>query len=282
MTVCVFQVDITRDGCGTTKLCLEEPAGCDPTTDDSCLFVSLVATPGPTKGVDLAVELRGKIDQPVGFVGVSLTFKDGSTSLFPCIRNGSDDAPFFRTFWRKNACSGFFLVQNRATGIRIVPKGHVIRCGFDIREVNASVIRDRLPIADTTFIISAATGTASTDGIPGAFIPTLEKHVNVADPTGGNVFDVIGTPAVVGSNAAATGSNAAATGSNAAALGSNAAATGSNAAAPGSNAAAPDSNAVAPGNTAAAAPGNTAAASNGAHAVPILLSVLALFIMLGA
>ncbi|MCZ7101869.1 hypothetical protein OH394_23320, partial [Salmonella enterica] len=176
---------------------MEEPAGCDPTTDDSCLFVSLVATPGPTKGVDLAVELRGKIDQPVGFVGVSLTFKDGSTSLFPCIRNGSDDAPFFRTFWRKNACSGFFLVQNRASGIRIVPKGHVIRCGFDIREVNASVIRDRLPIADTTFVISAATGTASLDGIPGAFIPTLEKHVNVADPTGGDVFDVIGTPAVV-------------------------------------------------------------------------------------
>ncbi|HBI5029887.1 TPA: hypothetical protein K7153_004627 [Salmonella enterica subsp. enterica serovar Pullorum] len=31
-----------------------------------------------------------------------------------------------------------------------------------------------------------------------------------------------------------------------------------------------------------AALGNTAAASNGAHAVPILLSVLALFIMLGA
>ncbi|HBI5821412.1 TPA: hypothetical protein K8D30_004673 [Salmonella enterica subsp. enterica serovar Pullorum] len=134
-----------------------------------------------------------------------------------------------------------------------MPKGHVIRCGFDIREVNASVIRDRLPIADTTFIISAATGTASLDGIPGAFIPTLEKHVNVADPTGGDVFDVIGTPAVVGSNAAATGSNAAAPGRNAAATGSN-----------------------------AAAPGNTAAASNVAHAVPILLSVLALFIMLGA
>lgn len=69
---CVFyQVNITRDGCGVSKLCVETPNDCDPAANGTCLFASLTAsTPVAPNGTVLSVELRG---ESMGYIALGLT-----------------------------------------------------------------------------------------------------------------------------------------------------------------------------------------------------------------
>ena len=67
----VDQVNITRDGCGMTKLCVETPDDCDPAGNSSCLFASVAATtPMAPNGSELSLELRG---DSTGYIALGLT-----------------------------------------------------------------------------------------------------------------------------------------------------------------------------------------------------------------
>lgn len=94
-TVCVtdciclreYQVEITREGCGVTKLCLETPDDCDPASCGSCLFTSLVTTPvEAADGLNISFELRGR---STDYIAVGLTldiFKVKHLKLVKCLR----------------------------------------------------------------------------------------------------------------------------------------------------------------------------------------------------
>lgn len=69
--VCFYQLNITRDGCGTSKLCVETPDDCDPTANSSCLFTSVVTgTTMAPNGTDLYIGLRGDSE---GYIALGLT-----------------------------------------------------------------------------------------------------------------------------------------------------------------------------------------------------------------
>lgn len=63
---CVCQVNITRDGCGTSKLCVEIPADCDPTGNSTCLFGSAESL----SSTNATFELRGN---STGYIALGLT-----------------------------------------------------------------------------------------------------------------------------------------------------------------------------------------------------------------
>ncbi|KAI3374683.1 hypothetical protein L3Q82_021260 [Scortum barcoo] len=150
------QVSINRTGCGTTKLCVETPDGCDPTGNSSCLFVSVaVGTPTPPNGTTLSVKLRG---ESTGYLALGLTrnASEGSTILFICAQNSSNNGTFFfRTMSRNNTNGTLTPTETRVTEIRSKVEGNVIRCEFDIPSVNATTTRAN---PDTTFSVLLGSG----------------------------------------------------------------------------------------------------------------------------
>ncbi|XP_027145293.1 putative ferric-chelate reductase 1 [Larimichthys crocea] len=172
------QVNITRDGCGSHKICLDDPTDCDPSTNGTCLFVSLL-TPNST---NLTVDLRGNVPSP-GYVAMGTTLTDGSTSLFVCAHNGSANATFFRTLSRNNGSNMFMPAETRVTGIRVMLKGDVIRCGFDIQGV--SLNQNRISIG-TNPNITAGSGNVTANGGIGQFIATLNQRVNLTSAAASN------------------------------------------------------------------------------------------------
>lgn len=78
MCLCVaLQVDITRDGCGTSKLCVATPDNCDPKENNMCFLATVMAgTPMPPNGTELMFGLAG---YSMDFVALGLT--SGSSNV---------------------------------------------------------------------------------------------------------------------------------------------------------------------------------------------------------
>lgn len=175
------EVNITRDGCGSTKLCLETPTDCDPAGNSSCLFASLMAsTPVAPNGTELTVELRG---DSMGYIALGLTANasEGTTMLFICAQNNQNNGSFFfRTMDKNNTDMTLMGNERRVTEIRGVVNGNVIQCEFNIPAVNATASRTT---ESTTFTVLLGTGptTGTTIGAFSANLTTVD--VNVADPT---------------------------------------------------------------------------------------------------
>ncbi|XP_070830052.1 putative ferric-chelate reductase 1 [Chaetodon trifascialis] len=174
------QVNITQAGCGVTKLCVATPDGCDPTGNTSCLFLSVIAsTPVAPNGTDLSVELRG---DSMGYVAMGLTANasEGTTMLFICAQNSTDNGTFFfQTMQRNNTDDALSPTETRVTEIRGLVKNNVIQCEFNIPDLNATNTRSSHA---TTFTILLGTG--SFDGnTPGPFNISLNSgSLNLADP----------------------------------------------------------------------------------------------------
>ncbi|KAM3603649.1 uncharacterized protein V6R79_000070 [Siganus canaliculatus] len=171
------EVNITRDGCGSTKLCLETPTDCDPAGNSSCLFASLMAsTPMAPNGTELMVELRG---DSMGYIALGLTANasEGATMLFICAQDNGTF--FFRTMDKNNTDMTLMGNERRVTEIRGVVNDNVIHCEFNIPAVNATASRTT---ESTTFTVLLGTG-PTTGNMTGAFSANLtEVDVNVADP----------------------------------------------------------------------------------------------------
>ncbi|XP_033505898.1 putative ferric-chelate reductase 1 [Epinephelus lanceolatus] len=173
-------VNITRHGCGVTKLCVETPNDCDPAGNTSCLFGSVVSTtPVASNGANLSIQLRGDSN---GYVALGLTVNasEGTTMLFICGQNNSDNGTFFfRTMQRNNTDNMLSATERRVREIRGMVEGSVIKCEFDVPDVNASNTRTSHV---TTF--SILLGTGSFDGnVVGPFNITLNSGpLNLANP----------------------------------------------------------------------------------------------------
>ncbi|KAI9544334.1 hypothetical protein NQZ68_001206 [Dissostichus eleginoides] len=168
------QVNITRDGCGVSKLCMETPNNCDPSGNSSCLFVSAVSSvPVPPNGVDLSVELSGESAGYIA-VGVTANASEGTSMLFICAQNSSDNGTFFfRTMERNNNDDMLTPIEMRVKEIRGMVNGNMIKCEFTFPNVNASNTRSS---EDTTF--SVLLGNGSFDGSAlGAFNLLLKSRL---------------------------------------------------------------------------------------------------------
>ncbi|XP_073347752.1 putative ferric-chelate reductase 1 [Pagrus major] len=171
------QVNITRDGCGVSKLCTETPNDCDPAGNSSCLFASLDAgTTMAPNGTLLSVELRG---DSTGYIALGLTqnVSEGTTALFICAQNNGSF--FFRTMSKNNTDETLTPTETITQEIRGMVNGDVIKCEFEIPNVNATMTRTT---ESTTFVILLGNGT--TDGTAlGPFMTLLNSgSLNVANP----------------------------------------------------------------------------------------------------
>ncbi|KAM4605394.1 uncharacterized protein ACJ7VT_017656 [Polymixia lowei] len=171
------EVNITRSGCGSTKLCVETPTNCDPASSP-CLFSSFIsgAAMAPN-GSDLAVELRG---DSAGFIALGLTVNasEGTTMVFVCAQNNGTF--FFRTRARNNSNSDGALTptERLVNEIRGAVNGSVIKCEFTIPSLNATA----RTTMDTSFTVLLGSGTTTGTEL-GAFSVNLDAGLlNLADP----------------------------------------------------------------------------------------------------
>ncbi|XP_029931380.1 putative ferric-chelate reductase 1 [Myripristis murdjan] len=170
------EVNVTRAGCGTKKLCVETPDDCDPAKNNSCLFGSLqiMNTMAPN-GSDLAVGLQGNSS---GYVALGLA-KDpsqGYTMVFVCGQNNS--MFFFRTGQTNNSANStaFMANERRVKDIRGLVNGSVIRCEFTVPSLNASSTKS----VDHTFYVFLAIGDSATIGNINFILKA--GRLNLADP----------------------------------------------------------------------------------------------------
>lgn len=74
----VYQLNITAAGCGVTKVCVEFPDDCDPAENQTCLFMSGIATSGD----NLTIELSG---QSSGYIALGLVMNASEVKCTKCI-----------------------------------------------------------------------------------------------------------------------------------------------------------------------------------------------------
>lgn len=70
------QMNVTNSECGTSRACFTDPAGCNPETNTSCLFVSTQSSSG-----NLNFQLRG---ESAGFIAVVLSVDTTAVSSPKC------------------------------------------------------------------------------------------------------------------------------------------------------------------------------------------------------
>ncbi|KAK0145132.1 putative ferric-chelate reductase 1 [Merluccius polli] len=144
-------VNVTRTGCGETKLCLDEPVGCDPAVaGSSCLFAAIVGAPAEApNGKSLTITLSG---ETTGYIAIGLTANSsvGATAVFVCgQRNGTF---LFSTTQNNNS-----TLTNGDTPVEDIVgqvDGSVIQCEFTVPNATATGSSHV-----TTFVVELGTGT---------------------------------------------------------------------------------------------------------------------------
>ncbi|KAJ8409511.1 hypothetical protein AAFF_G00229120 [Aldrovandia affinis] len=77
---------VSSEGCGSSKSCLWDPAGCNPATDYNCFFLSFAAE-GQGQGQGVVFELSGPAEGYVSFA-LSLDKWMGNDDVYLCVREG--------------------------------------------------------------------------------------------------------------------------------------------------------------------------------------------------
>lgn len=174
------QVNITRAGCGVTKLCVETPDDCDPTGNNSCLFASVKASaPMAPNGSVLSIQLRGVSPGYVA-LGLTLNASEGTTMLFVCAQNNTDDEKFFfQTLQRNNTDSMQTPSERTVTEIRGMVNDMVIQCEFDVPSVNATNTRSS---RDTTFSVLLGTGNVTGGDIGPIRVSLTSDPLDLSNP----------------------------------------------------------------------------------------------------
>ncbi|XP_032387966.1 putative ferric-chelate reductase 1 isoform X5 [Etheostoma spectabile] len=174
------QVNISQIGCGVTKLCVQTPANCDPTGNTSCLFASVISsTSVAPNGSAMSFQLRG---DSVGYIALGLTVNasQGTTMLFICAQNSSKNGSFFFQTMDQNNINGALTPADRiTTEIRGIVNSNVIKCEFNVPNVNASKTQISSP---TTFSLLLGTGTITGNGLSPFNISLNSGLLNLANP----------------------------------------------------------------------------------------------------
>ncbi|XP_051555676.1 uncharacterized protein LOC127442046 isoform X2 [Myxocyprinus asiaticus] len=137
--------NITRNGCGINKLCMENPTGCDPSGSSQCFFTSSRFS---STNKSLAFELSGNSTGYIALAtGVNSSLSQGTNVVFVCGNNNGSF--FFQTTTLINnslAISSWLNVSNIQGSIR----KSLIQCAFNI-PIDVNIINTLTGINTTNF-----------------------------------------------------------------------------------------------------------------------------------
>ncbi|XP_034038307.1 putative ferric-chelate reductase 1 [Thalassophryne amazonica] len=141
-------VNISRDGCGRTKLCISKPNDCDPVKSTSCLFGSFNTTTNcTTNGTncttnatnyirDVNSELSGQSEGYIA-MGSTLNISAGVSLMMICGRNANNSF-FFQTMERNNTNNVLMPIDQTVSNIRGKVNQSLIQCEFTVPNYNTS------------------------------------------------------------------------------------------------------------------------------------------------
>ncbi|XP_061835024.1 uncharacterized protein [Nerophis lumbriciformis] len=174
-------LDINREGCGMTKICLESPDDCDPQMDDACLFTSVASqTQGMGPDFNLFVELSGI----GGYIAIGLTgnISVGISTLYLCGINSSNaNSFFFLTLDRNNSDGAFSQNTEEVEGLSYSVMDSSIQCSFTVPNANMALTREGT--VSTLGSVLLGNGTL-TDGNVDPLNVVADTRVNITTPNG--------------------------------------------------------------------------------------------------
>uniref|UniRef100_W5M405 Uncharacterized protein n=1 Tax=Lepisosteus oculatus TaxID=7918 RepID=W5M405_LEPOC len=144
------QGNITRNGCGATKFCIETPTGCDPASSGNCLFAS--AARDTTSTTSISFNLQGNSS---GYIAAILTTAGNNSTgdAFVCAQNASDTL-FYHTVYSSNGSSlSPNIFNNTVYNVTGSANNNIISCTFVARNLTISNGK-----ATTLYNISLAVG----------------------------------------------------------------------------------------------------------------------------
>ncbi|CAL8366168.1 unnamed protein product [Boreogadus saida] len=176
-----LQVNITRAGCGVTRVCVDQLVNCNSSMEGSCLFASLEVTSRTApNGSVLDITMQGTA-MANEYIAIGLKPTTGTTLVFVC---GRQNEIRFRFFTRDLNSSNSMLEPSETITTQILGNitGDLIQCQFTVPNVNATEARS----ADNTFAIQLARGAlgAGPTGPVGTFNASrTTEPLNLGDPS---------------------------------------------------------------------------------------------------
>ncbi|XP_013868495.1 putative ferric-chelate reductase 1 [Austrofundulus limnaeus] len=193
-------VNITRTGCGSTKLCVQQPNACDPAGSSGCLFGSSAVVNATAN--DFFFQLSGNVTgNSTEFVALQLNPNSTTNAglIFACIQNNSTFS--FQTFMM-NSAGNVTRFNRTVTQIRGLANTTKIQCEFSVANLTVSGTASLLRSQDNAFSFSLASGTLNGESL--VFAQTFRAGVlDLANPTA----NVANTTTAPNTTTPASGSN---------------------------------------------------------------------------
>ncbi|XP_077411658.1 uncharacterized protein LOC144042662 [Vanacampus margaritifer] len=179
--VVLSPLNITREGCGTTNLCLETPVACDPVMDLMCQFVSSNFSVSSNNAFNLTVRLSG---YSMGYFALGLSqsqnLTEGTSTVFACGNDTETGQLFLRIFTRNNMDGTFTSVNRDVDNAIIEVENRSIDCQFTIPNLNSAELRETNGTIAQVFL---ANGTLTQSGL-NPLIVLVEDRLNLTSATG--------------------------------------------------------------------------------------------------
>ncbi|XP_015247055.1 PREDICTED: putative ferric-chelate reductase 1 isoform X2 [Cyprinodon variegatus] len=180
-SVAPLQGTITRNDCGTGKLCADRPTDCDPSTGDNCFFLSAKERSSQT----FDFELSGQSD---GYIAAGLSTAEnqaGSHRAYICANNNGSVRFFTATIDNFELNTTASLDSSNERGSFASGK---IQCTF------TAELPDTSARAEASYSLSVSTGSfnASSLAFGRATFAILTSRVNLSDPSA-NITNLLTT-----------------------------------------------------------------------------------------
>ncbi|XP_058250914.1 uncharacterized protein LOC131356106 [Hemibagrus wyckioides] len=176
-------LNITRDGCGTSKLCMSSSTNCSLTGNSSCFFAS-----SKMSNQTFIFELSGTTP---GYVALGLT-KQNSTYVFVCGNDNNTGTFFFQTATQNGTVLNSANVTTVYGWQGTVTQNQSIQCTFN----TSTTFNVSTKAADNAYLISIFTGLTNGTQLIGNLTKTFESNttLDLSSPTGQQTTPTTATP----------------------------------------------------------------------------------------
>ncbi|XP_037132811.1 uncharacterized protein LOC119137531 [Syngnathus acus] len=171
-------LNISREGCGSTNLCLEMPDNCDPLTAPMCQFVAFNVSVSDANEFNMTVRLS-VYSMGYGAIGLATNATQATSQIFACGNDSNTGEAFVRTFIRNTDDS---LTANDRTIMNPIVEvvNRSIECQFTIINLNGVQTRET---NGTIANVLLANGTLTGSTLDPLNV-ILTELVNLTSPTG--------------------------------------------------------------------------------------------------
>ncbi|KAF6718256.1 putative ferric-chelate reductase 1 [Oryzias melastigma] len=147
--------NISSSGCGSSKICLSQPSGCDPAVSSSCFFMSATAlSPGT-----VSYEMSGPSSGYIAF-GFSDDQQMGNDDIYIC-SVGANSLVSVQHAFSTGKTTPTSLPLGNVSGVEASINNNVIKCVF----VSSNLIStQRASVSNQTYYLLYAYGPSSSSG----------------------------------------------------------------------------------------------------------------------